>query len=107
MIISRKDALEKVKQYATLLDKYIGKSCVLSWNNHTYTGVIPQSIELAKATDIKPEKREVDGKMRSPMFFTITTNEGKLNFPLDDTEVIVLGNGLRFRLGYDVELRME
>ena len=109
MITRRKEALEKIEQYAALLQKYIGKSCVLSWQSHSYDGVVPEAIELAKVTDLtnKLDKRDVDGKMKTPFMFTINTNQGKLHFPLDETELIVLTNGLRFRMGYDIELRME
>ena len=108
-MISRKEALEKVAQYAALLQKYIDQRCILSWSKHSYTGVIPLGIELAKVTDLanKPEKREIDGKMKTPFVFSIITNQGKLHFLLEDTEVMILANGLRFRMGYDIELRME
>lgn len=110
MITSRKEALDKVAQYTALFEKIKDRRCILSFSKHSFTDVIPHELKLATQNDlkyIKPNKKDVDGKLKTPFVFTIITDVGNLNFLLDDTIVAPLTNGLRFQIGYDVDLRLE
>ena len=113
MITKKSEATERLKSMQPLFDTIIGKPCVLTFDRHSYDGVIVERIELGKTTGLKnaPDKIEHEGKNRSPMIFYVVTNQGNLIFLFDYTIVTALTNGVRLRVSSDkpivVDLRLQ
>lgn len=106
MLIKKKDTTEILKQYTKLIEPLIGQECVLSFDMHNYGGIVisglaPKTVGSLKNT---PDKREFEGKSRSPLMFEIQTNQGNLIFLFDDTEVYPLVNGIRLVVQLDKPL---
>lgn len=106
MITKKKEAVELLQQYKALFASYIGKELTLSWNVHSYDGVIIKDITQITLQNVKtkPNKREYEGRQKSPMMFQIETNQGNLVFVFDDTIVSPLVNGIRLTVALDKPL---
>lgn len=106
MLTKKKDAVEQLNIYRALLEKIVGKECTISFDMHTSDGFIVSGIELIslQKLKIKPDKREFDGKMKSPVMFEIQNNQASLVFAFDDTVIVALMDGIRIIVDLDKPL---
>lgn len=98
MITTRKEAKERIAEYAKLLDIVMNKRCTVAWDKFQFELTV-LNIDLAKTTGRKnvPDKRD----NKSPMLFVITTDVGELVFTLDDAAVTSIYNGIRILIPQD------
>jgi hypothetical protein len=95
----------------TYFKQFEGKRVTLTFGPHTFTNVTITSIDAKPVTGFKlaPDKRMVDGKMKSPQLIQIITdNTNKLVFTVEDTVWTAITNGMRAKVGDTVvEFRQE
>jgi hypothetical protein len=90
-----------IEQIQTTLTFLTNTPVVITFSNHEIDTQI-LSVEkqtLATIKGLAPDKRMRDGKMRTPEMFAIITEDGRLTFVNEDTEIIQRTNGVVLRVG--------
>lgn len=83
------------------LEYLVNKRVSITFPPHEFITTVLE-ITKTRLQDIKglvPDKRDRDGKMRTPNMFSIITEDGKLVFVQEDTEIIQREHGVELVIG--------
>ncbi len=84
-MLSATDKKALLAQYQAIFDPFKGKTLTIAWSNHTFDAVF-EDIRVATQAQLqnKPDKREIDGKERTPQVIQVCVEgDNTLDFVSD------------------------